>query len=177
MAIAYSQQNIENSRIEKGTNRDRDLECTFLTRAEDFGEEEEKEEIEEISMERGREEEGEKTRARETKQKHRGQQRQQAARRRSAPSHQNADSYTIRTFSSESQSQSEGHSAANNKIDSRGDGGSVRDTAKSKILGLGLGRDEEGRKGERERVAARGGPSISDLSALRDRVIEAKAKS
>lgn len=173
MAIAYSQQNIENSRIEKGTNRDRDLECTFLTRAEDFGEEEEKEEIEEISMERGREEEGEKTRARETKQKHRGQQRQQAARRRSAPSHQNADSYTIRTFNSESQS--EGHSAANNKIDSRGDGGTVRDRAESKILGLGLGRDEEGRMGER--VAARGGPSISDLSVLRDRVIEAKAKS
>ena len=177
MAIAYSQQTIENSRIEKGTNRDRDLECTFLTRAEDFGEEEEKEEIEEISMERGREEEGEKTRARETKQKHRGQQRQQATRRRSAPSHQNADSYTIRTFNSESQSQ--GHSAANNKIDSRGDGGSVRDRAESKILGLGLGlgRDEEGRMGERERVAAKGGPSISDLSALRDRVIEAKAKS
>jgi hypothetical protein len=176
MAMAYTQQNIEISRGERldgtgtttveGRNRDRDLECTFLTRAEDFGEEEEKECTGEIGpRDRHKDGEGEKTRARETKQKqkqkHRGQQKQdQTARRRSA------DSYTFHAFNIESESNSKG--AAYNTSESRSGG----ERAESRILGLG--RDEDGRRREE---TERGGPSISELSALGDLVIEAKEKS
>jgi hypothetical protein len=176
MAMAYTQQNIEISRGERldgtgtttveGRNRDRDLECTFLTRAEDFGEEEEKECTGVIGpRDRHKDGEGEKTRAREKKQKqkqkHRGQQKQdQTARRRSA------DSYTFHAFNIESESNSK--SAAYNKSESRSGG----ERAESRILGPG--RDEDGRRREE---TERRGPSISELSALRDLVIEAKEKS
>jgi hypothetical protein len=172
MAMAYTQQNIEISRGERldgtgtttieGRNRDRELECTFLTRAEDFGEDEEKEK-ECTRMigpdDRHKEGEGEKTRARDSKQ--RGREKQDlTARRRSADSH----------IVLSSNSESESSSAANNKNGSRSGG----DRAESRILGLGLGPDEDGRRREE---AKRGGPSISELAALRDRVFEAKAKS
>jgi hypothetical protein len=172
MAMAYTQQNIEISRGERldGTGtmtvegRNRDPECTFLTRAEDFGEEEEKECTGVVGpSDRHKDREGEKTRAKETKQKqkHRGQQKQdQTARRRSA------DSYTFHAFNIESESNSK--SAAYNKSESRSGG----ERAEFRILGLG--RDEDGRRREE---TERGGPSISELSALRDLVIEAKEKS